>query len=80
MAHFCNERLLPGECISCVGKPRPVVLRETWAGTVSAPVELLKRTPKRYRVRFLEKTTGIAAGEVRYVPHEAVRMPGKDGR
>ena len=78
MTHFCDERLLPGECIRCLGDAHPVVLFETWAGTVRVPCELLKRTPKRFRVRFIETSLGvrIKRGEVRYVPALAVR----DGR
>jgi hypothetical protein len=71
--HYCDERLLSGECIHCIGAAHPTVRFETWAGTVAVRCELLKRTAKRFKVRFVESGVGIARGEIRYVPHAAVR-------
>lgn len=71
MIHLCDERLLPEECIECIGGPRPVVVQESWAGTEYHPCEVLRVTPRRFRVRFLGSGRH-ARGEVRYVPHGAL--------
>lgn len=73
--HFCSKFLFPGECIVCVGKPRPFIRIESWAGSERVEVELLKRTPKRYCIRFLEKCSKGNKGAVRYVAHDVVRFP-----
>lgn len=74
--HFCNPDLLPGECLVCVGRPRPTVAIDSWAGRTVVEVEILGRTPKRTRVRFLADNPKGKAGDVRMVAHDAVRIPG----
>lgn len=73
--HFCNPALFPGECIVCVGKPRPFVRVESWAGSADLPVEIIGRTPKRLRIRFLEDSRWHKSGEVRLVAPDVVRTP-----
>lgn len=75
MAHYCNAALLPGECIVCAGKPRPFVRVRSWAGVDEVDVEILGRTPKRTRVRFLRDCQKGAHGDVRLVAHDAVFSP-----
>lgn len=73
--HFCNARLFPGECLNCLGKPRPTVAINSWAGQTVVEVEILGRTPKRTRVRFLADNPKGQRGDVRLVAHDVVRMP-----
>jgi hypothetical protein len=70
--HFCDAKLLPGECIVCVGKPRPFVRIESWAGSHAVDVEILGRTAKRTRVRFLSDCQKGERGAVRLVRPDAV--------
>lgn len=71
--HFCNPALLPGECIDCVGKPRPYVRLESWAGSQRVEVEVLGRTPRRVRIRFLADCPKGKRGTVRLVSPEVIR-------
>lgn len=73
--HFCLARLLPGECLDCLGKPRPFVRIESWAGSVDVDVEVIGRTPKRLRIRFLADNPKGRYGDVRLVHLDAVRRP-----
>lgn len=73
--HFCDPRILPGECLECLGAPRPFVALRSWAGFVACPVEVIGRTAKRLRVRFLANSGGRRRGEVRLVAPEAVHWP-----
>lgn len=73
--HFCDPRLLPGECVECLGKPRPCL-----AGVIDVPVEIVGRTAKRVRVRFLDSSCGRRRGEVRLVAPDAVRWPAGGAR
>ena len=73
--HFCNENLLPGECITCLGHPRPFVVVQSWAGAVRAEVEILARTPKQVRIRFLTDSPEGRVGDVRLVQADVVRFP-----
>jgi len=48
---------------------------ESWAGTTKDPVEILKETPKRYKIRFLGETCfqgKFTNGKEYYVPKYAV--------
>ena len=74
--HFCSERLLPGECIVCVGKPRPYVVVNSYAGARRVEVEVLGRTPKRLRIRLLADCLKGERGAVRLVDPSIVRRPG----
>lgn len=73
--HFCDPKLLPGECIHCVRGPRPFIRVASWAGTVSVEVEIIARTPKRLRVRFLANCPKGKAGDVKLVPADVVVWP-----
>jgi hypothetical protein len=73
--HFCDVRLLPGECVVCVGKPRPVIHVDSWAGRQTVEVEILGHTPKRVRVRFLSDCRKGPIGTVRLLAPEVVVMP-----
>ena len=75
--HFCDERLLPGECIVCIDKPRPFVIVESWAGSERVEVEILGRTHQRTRIRFLHDNSKGRCGDVRTVTSAVVRG-GKD--
>ena len=57
-----------------------VVCVNSWAGRSELPVKVLvlESTPKRYRVRFLQKALIWSAGQVTLVPKTAVRFT--DGR
>jgi len=72
--HYCNESLLPGECIACIGDDPRSIRYETWGGRVRVPCEVLKRTPKRYKVRILatSATPRLDRGQVLHVPLSAV--------
>ncbi len=74
-AHFCDARLLPGECIACAGKPRPFVRVESWAGSQVVEVEVLGRTLKRLRIRFLADNAKGRRGNVRLVAPDVVTFP-----
>jgi hypothetical protein len=73
--HFCDVRLLPGECIVCIGEPRPTVRVDSWAGRQTVEVEILGHTPKRMRVRFLSECMKGPRGTVCLVAPEVVVMP-----
>ncbi len=73
--HFCDARLFPGECIVCLGKPRPVIMVDVPFARMRVEVEILGRGPKRTRVRFLADNPKGKAGDVRFVANDAVRMP-----
>ncbi len=73
--HFCDSRLLPGECITCVGKPRPFIRIESWAGSQQVEVEILGRTPKRLRIRHLTDNAYAKRGDVRLVSPDGVTRP-----
>lgn len=76
--HFCDERLLPGECIRCVGGPRPRVAIDSFAGRFVVEVEVLGRTAKRTRIRFLGDCPKGKLGDVAMVAHAVVRPPAAD--
>lgn len=74
--HFCDARLLPGECLHCVGKPRPFVNIVSWAhGSSRVEVEILGRTPRRVRIRFLADNMKGQRGDVRLVAPGVVQYP-----
>ena len=75
--HICDARLLPGECIVCVGKPKPTIRIESWAGSHVVPVEVIGVTAKRWRIRFLDDCQKGKRGTVRLVKPEVVRMGGQ---
>ena len=76
-AHYCSAALLPGECLACVGKPRPFVRLQSWAGAADVEVEILGRTQARTKIRFLRDCQKGARGEVRIVAHDAVHGPSR---
>ena len=55
----------------------------SWAGRVEHPVQVLKETPKRYKVKLLEDTLLPSGrkreGDTVYVPKYAVRLEVCDG-
>jgi len=63
----------------CLGKPRPFVRIESWAGSHAVCVEVLARTPKRWRVRFLENNQKGKRGDIRWVAPNAVFAPSSGG-
>ncbi len=71
--HFCDPKLSPGACSTCAGKPRPYVRVRSWAGHRDVDVEILGRTPKRVRVRFLEDTVRRKRGDVALVDASVVQ-------
>lgn len=73
--HFCDAKLRPGECPTCKSQPRPFVIVESWAGSQQVHVEILGRTPKRLRIRFLENCARGKRGDVRLVAPDVVRQP-----
>lgn len=73
--HYCDAALLPGECLACVGKPRPFVRLQSWAGAADVEVEILGRTQARTKIRFLRDCQKGARGDVRLVAHDAVFLP-----
>ena len=52
----------------------PYVVLESWAGRTYHPVEILKETPKRYKVRWLGPGVfrRFSEGGVYYVPKHCV--------
>ena len=77
--HFCDERLLPGECIRCAGGPRPTVAIDSYAGRRVVEVEVLGRTSRRTRIRFLADCSKGKRGDVAMVAHDVVRAPRSEG-
>ena len=73
--HYCDERLLPGECIHCVRGFMPFIRVASWAGTTTTFVEILGRTPKRLRIRFLSDCPKGKRGDVKLVPIDVVQWP-----
>lgn len=73
--HYCNPALLPGECLVCVGRPRPFVRIESWAGSEVVEVEILGRTEHRTRIRLLSDNRKGKRGDVRMVAHGVVKEP-----
>lgn len=69
--YVCCEDLLPGECLDCVGKPRPFVVID---GDRVA-VEVLGLVGTDLRVRAIESGPGVAYGDVRVVPEWDVIRP-----
>ena len=56
-----------------------VLVLDGWAGRERHPVEILKETPKRYKIKLLSDCTlpgarRKQAGDVVYVPKYAVRQ------
>ena len=49
------------------------VVVQSWAGAKRVPVEVLKRTAKRIKIRLLEGSAKAPAGAVRYVLPDVVR-------
>lgn len=47
---------------------------DSWAGRTRHRVEVLKETPKRYRVRLLEACFRYPAGKILYAPKYAVTL------
>lgn len=45
---------------------------ESWAGHTKHKVEILKETPKRFKVKLLEDCIGHKTGEVIYAPKYTV--------
>lgn len=74
-AHLCDVRLLPGECLDCLGRPRPYVCVDSWAGRSRYDVEVIGVTPKRLRVRFLADSRWHKRGDVRCVAPDVVQWP-----
>lgn len=72
--HYCDSRLLPGECLVCLRGPRPYVRIESWAGAQDVDVEILGRTPKRVRIRLLADCQRGTRGDVRLVHPDVVRL------
>lgn len=75
--HICDARLLPGECIVCVGKPKPTIRIESWAGSHMVHVEVIGVTAKRWRIRFLDDCPKGKRGTIRLVAPNVVRMGGQ---
>lgn len=73
--HFCNRQLPPGEC--CNGKPRQFVRVLSWGGITDVEVEILGRTPKRVRIRFLSDSMKGRRGDVRLVAADAIHQPAR---
>lgn len=71
--HFCDARLPPGACALCAGRPRPTVGVISWARTQWVEVEILGRTPRRIRIRFLADSMKGRCGDVRLVHPSVVR-------
>lgn len=46
----------------------------SWAGRSKHRVEVLRRGPKRYTVRILEKAFRWSVGDIKYPPHSAVTL------
>ena len=78
--HFCRAELLPGECLHCAGQQRPTVTINTWAGAKKVEVEVLGKTAKRTRVRFLAACAMGPIGSVHLVSHDAVSWPATRGQ
>jgi hypothetical protein len=74
--HLCDRALPPGQCPACAGKPRPFVTVVGWHGSERVEVEVLGRTPKRTRIRFLADCAKGKAGDVRLVRPDAVHAAG----
>ena len=73
--HLCDPSRLAGECSICVGKPRPSIRIESWAGSRVVPVEIIGVTARRWRIRFLDHCPKGNRGDIRLVKPEVVRLP-----
>jgi hypothetical protein len=47
---------------------------DSWAGRTKHKAEILKETPKRFKVKMLEDGIGFKAGAIMYVPKFAVTV------
>ena len=54
---------------------RPFIRVASWAGTTTTFVEILGRTPKRLRIRFLSDCPKGKRGDVKLVPIDVVQWP-----
>lgn len=73
--HFCDERLLPGECIVCSGGPRPYITVVSAASAQFVDVEVVGATARRLRVRLLADCAKWKRGSIRCVAPSSVAWP-----
>lgn len=81
--HFCCEDLLPGECLDCVGRPRPFVVIDGDRVAVEVLGEHRGSVVPGLggsvlRVRLVDACPGLDVGTVRYVrPWDVIRPVGE---
>lgn len=59
-------------CPKCIKKMTAYLHLDSWAGRAKKRVEIIKETPKQYKVRLLEDSMKGRAGKELYVPKYAI--------